>query len=413
MRRFVSPAGVKAPGAVLAVSLHHENQYYGVLWIGYPESRLISEEEVRFISTLASQAGMTAANAKLYATAELGRQRLEAVINSTPEPVMVFDDNDRLILMNPAAMQLRGLINSTNPGQNLKDVVSNEILYDLIKCYSSNMDVTRELQLSNDCTYYISVSSVMNNQKIVGKVCLLRDITHFRIMDTLKTDVVATVSHDLRSPLTYMKGYVSLLTAVGPLNDQQRSYVEKIGAGVENMTKLVNNLLDLSRIEAGVKLSIEKVSPNLIIDQIISGLRPVATHNHINLSIGDAEYNDLLVDADPELLHQAVFNLVDNAIKFNNLGGTVEVILTTVEGKAIFEIRDNGIGISPIDLPHLFEKFYRSNRRESYKNRGTGLGLAIVKSIAERHFGRVWVESKLGRGSSFFFEIPTNHPKSA
>jgi len=411
MRRFVTPIGSKVPGALLAISLHHENKYYGVLWVGYQESRLISDEEIRFISTLASQTGMAAANAKLYATAELGRQRMEAVINSTPEPVMVFDDNDRLILMNPAAMQLRGLVNSTNPGESLREVISNEILYDLLKSYSSNRDVTREIQLSNDRTYYTSISSVMNNNRMVGKVCLLRDITHFRVLDTLKTDVVATVSHDLRSPLTFMKGYVSLLTVVGQLNDQQKSYVEKIEAGIGSMTKLVNNLLDLGRIEAGIGQSIEKISPNLIIDQIISGLQPMATQKNIQLSFGEAEYKDLLIDADPELLQQAIFNLVDNAIKYTNLGGKVDVILTSREGKALFEIRDTGMGIAPIDLPHLFDKFYRSSRRESYKHRGSGLGLAIVKTIAERHFGRVWVESKLGRGSSFYLEIPIEHVK--
>jgi len=410
-RRFVLPIGHKVPEALLAISLHYENQYYGVLWVGFQESRKISDEDTRFISTLASQASMAAANAKLYATAELGRQRMEAVINSTPEPVMVFDENDRLIIMNPASMQLRGMVNTSLPGQQLNEVLSNGILLELIKNYDGNRVVTRELKLSNDRIYFTSVSSVMNNHKMVGKICLLRDITHFRVLDTLKTDVVATVSHELRSPLTYMKGYASLVRLVGELNEQQKAYVVKIESGIEDMTKLVNNLLDLGRIEAGIGQNIERIYPNLIIDKIISDLQPSTVQRNISIRVNNMCPEDLTVEADSSLLNQAIYNLVENAIKYTNMGGSIEIDLTSTSMALLIEVRDNGIGIAPIDLPHLFDKFYRSNRRESYKNRGTGLGLAIVKTIAESHYGKVWVESKLGRGSSFYLEIPIEHPK--
>lgn len=412
-RRFVLSNSHKVPEALLAISLHYENQYYGVLWVGYQDARKISDEDTRFISTLASQASMAAANAKLYATAELGRQRMEAVINSTPEPVMVFDENDRLIIMNPAFIQLRGMVNSSLPGQSLSEVISNEILLDLIKNYDGNRVVTRELKISNDRIYFTSVSSVMNNHKLVGKICLLRDITHFRVLDTLKTDVVATVSHELRSPLTFMKGYASLVRLVGELNEQQKVYVTKIESGIEDMTKLVNNLLDLGRIEAGIGQNIEKIYPNLIIDKIISDLQPSAVQKNINIKVFNLCPEDLTVEADSSLINQAIYNLVENAIKYTNMGGSIELHLSSTIKTFLIEVKDTGIGIAPIDLPHLFDKFYRSNRRESYKNRGTGLGLAIVKTIAESHFGKVWVESKLGRGSSFYFEIPIEHPKSS
>ena len=113
-----------------------------------------------------------------------------------------------------------------------------------------------------------------------------------------------------------------------------------------------------------------------------------------------------MIDADPALLQQAVYNLAENAIKYTSVGGQVRINFELLPSMAVFEVHDTGIGIAPLDLPHVFEKFYRSGRREAYQQRGTGLGLAIVKSIAERHGGRVWVESQLGKGSIFYLGVP-------
>lgn len=408
-RRMLSPDSQINPRAILAVPLHNENQYYGVLWVGFLDQRVISEEEIRFISTLASQAAVAAANAKLYSTAEIGRQRLEAVLNSAPEPVMVFDEDDRLLLMNPAACQLRGLVNATTAGNLLADVITNKELYDLLVNFNSNRDSSIELQVSNDRTYFVSVSAVNNNQHMVGKVCLLRDITHFRQLDNMKSDVVDSVSHDLRSPLTFMRGYATMMQMVGELNEQQREYVGKIVGGIDFMTKLVNNLLDISRMNSGIAIKTENVIPDLIVQQVVSQLQPAALQKSIEVFIDSQLANDLTIQADVEMLHQAIFNLVDNAIKFTGMSGKVGIFISKEKENVLFEVRDTGIGIAPLDRPHLFDKFYRSNRRESYKQKGTGLGLAIVKAVSERHNGRAWVESKLGRGSSFYLEIPIIH----
>ena len=408
MSRFNTPIGVTPPGALLGVALYHENEYFGVLWVAYSKPRSFSDEEIRFISTLASQAGIAAANAKLYATAETGRQRLEAILNSTPEPVMVFDEEDKLLLINPAAVQVGGLIKSSKTGDNLEDVINNETLFDLLANFKINRDISREIKLSNDRVYFTSISSVNRNNRMVGKVCILRDITHFRELDTLKSDVVATVSHDLRSPLTLMRGYASMFQMVGETNEQQRSYVAKIISSVDNMTRLVNNLLDMGRLEAGIALNIEEINPTKLTQQIVNDQLTQAAHKNIKLNFLSNLEGDEIIQADPALIQQAIINLVDNALKYTPMGGEVSIILSEKEKLIEFEIKDSGIGVAPIDLPRLFDKFYRSNRRESYKHQGTGLGLAIVKSIVERHGGRVWVESRLGRGSSFFFEIPKN-----
>lgn len=198
-----------------------------------------------------------------------------------------------------------------------------------------------------------------------------------------------------------------MLQMVGDLNEQQKSYVRKIVSGVENMSRLVGNLLDLGRIEAGIGLQIEKTSVKEIAGEVINSLQLQAVQKDIQLVEEVSGPNKkLIIDADRALIQQALYNLVENAIKYTSVGGRVKVRLEERANSVLIEVQDSGIGIAPLDLPHLFEKFYRSGRREAYQQRGTGLGLAIVKSIAERHGGRVWVDSQLGRGSVFSLEVP-------
>lgn len=404
-KRFVIP-GKDIPGSILAISLQQEDQYYGVFWVAFKNPKIFQEEEIQFLKTIASQTAMASANARLYTTAELGRQRFEAVLNSTPDPVMVFNEENRLILINPAAKQLGGLFKETQIGLSIDEVIENEQLLDLLKKDTTNRDTSREIYLSNRRVFFTTVSSVIRNDQSVGKVCLLRDITQYKEVDTFKSDIVSMVSHDLRSPLTLMRGYASMLQMVGEINEQQRSYIAKIVSGVDSMSKLVNNLLDLGRIEAGIGLKVEKTSPISLVEQVVYELQPHANQKNIELSLEYDLNRDLMIEADSALVQQALYNIVENALKYNSLGGKVNVKISSKTDFALYEISDNGIGIAPIDLPHLFEKFYRSGRREAYNQRGTGLGLAIVKSIIEKHNGKVWVESKLGRGSSFYIQLP-------
>jgi signal transduction histidine kinase len=409
MRRLNVPAGAPQPGAVIALALHDENQYYGTLWVAYDNSHSFTEEEVRFLTTLAGQAALAATNARLYATAEIGRQRLEAVLSSTPDPVMVIDEQMKLLLMNPAALQVNGLIGSSTPGRPIQDVVCHADLLEMILAPVEGGLLTREITLPNGKIYNASISMVAADRP-VGRICILRDITHYKQLDTLKSDFVSTVSHDLRSPLTLMRGYTTMLQMVGELNEQQKGYLRKISMGVENMTRLVNNLLDLGRIEAGIGLQIDKVAIGEVIDRVITALLPQASQKNIQLvqerSAEKSTLQPVVIQADTALLEQAIYNLIENAIKYTNVGGNVNIGVQLRSKTVLFEVRDTGIGIAPLDLPHMFEKFYRSGRREAYQQRGTGLGLAIVKTIAERHGGRVWVESYLGKGSIFYLEVP-------
>jgi PAS domain S-box-containing protein len=411
-RRLTFRPGKNNPLALMAQALYHENNHYGVLWVAHDQPYAFTDEEVRFFVTLAAQAALAAGNASLYATAEVGRQRLEAVLSSTPEPVLVTDENGCLLLLNPAALQVPGLVSSSMPGKPIKEITAVPALQELLATSFENRQTSQEVPLQNGRVYFASLSTVTAEGKPVGRVCILRDITHYKELDTLKSDFVATVSHDLRAPLTLMRGYATMLQMVGELNEQQKSYLRKINLGVENMTRLVNNLLDLGRIEAGIDLQLEKVQYRDIVDAVMSSAQPQAAQKNITL-LQDIPAQPVVVEGDAALLQQALFNLVENAIKYTPVGGQVHLHLHARPGNVLVMVQDTGIGIAPLDLPRLFEKFFRSGRREAYQQRGTGMGLAIVKSIAERHGGKVWVESTLGKGSSFYMEIPLLQPQHA
>ena len=218
----------------------------------------------------------------------------------------------------------------------------------------------------------------------------------------MKSDFVATVSHDLRSPLTLMRGYITMFQMLGELNDQQKLFMKKIVTGVDEMTRLVINLLNLGRIESGLGLQIDRVNAQELVGQVLTQLQPLATQQTIQMEHA----------SDRDLIQQALTNLVENAIKYTPGGGKIKVTIQPRQSTLVFIVQDTGIGIAPLDMAHIFEKFYRSGRREAHSQRGSGLGLAIVKSIAERHGGKVTVESHLGKGSVFFLEIPLAPPKA-
>lgn len=175
------------------------------------------------------------------------------------------------------------------------------------------------------------------------------------------------------------------------------------------MSHLVQNLLDLGRIEAEVGLKLDMVSAADIVNEVADNLQLQAKQRSIDLRVVAPSQNIPFISADKALLKQALHNLVDNAVQFNNQGGEIWVRYGIEGDQIIFEVEDTGIGISPVDQQRLFEKFYRIESRDKGKQSGTGLGLAIVKSIAEQHGGKVWVESELGQGSIFYLSLPVQH----
>ena len=398
------------PGAVLVVAVKHEQGYYGAIWLAYLEPHNFTDSEVRYIVTLAGQAALAATNSSLFSRAEIGRKRLAAILASTPDPILVLDHQDRILLTNPVAAELLGIEGKTGIGVELEKVTDQRGLIDLLDRGQGGRG-SKELKLDDGRVYLATASPVHSGGHQLGRVCVLRDISQLKEMDELKSDFVATVSHDLRSPLTLMRGYATMLEMVGELNDQQANYVHKIITGVESMSHLVQNLLDLGRIEAEVGLKLDMISAPDVVSEVVDSFKIRASQKKIRLHIVPPNQTIPFISADKALLQQALRNLVDNAVNFNQGGGEVWIRYRLEEGEIIFEVEDNGIGISPVDQQRLFEKFYRVESREKDKQGGTGLGLAIVKSIAERHGGNAWIKSELGSGSTFYFAIPIRQPE--
>lgn len=411
-RGLMLDPNLPSPESLIAIALKHENRYYGVLWAAYNKQRVFNEADIRFISTLASQAALAVANIRLFLTVEVSRRQMEAILNSTPDPVLVTDASNRLILANPAAGHVFGVTIRRGERPGVEQTLQVKALNDLLTSSSAERR-SAEIKMPDGKTYLAMASAMTADGRTVGRVCILRDVSQLKEIDTLKSDFVSTVSHDLRSPLTLMRGYASMLEMAGELNEQQKSYIRMIVQGVENMAKLVNNLLDLGRIDFGVGLQVENIPVLDIVERVISSLQLQATQKNISLGIEIPKDLPATVEADQALLHQAVYNLVENALKYTPEGGAVTVHLQCTSTALIFAIEDSGIGIPKSDLARLFEKFYRGTNREALAQRGTGLGLAIVKSIAERHGGKVWVDSELGKGSIFSLQIPLVQPKQS
>jgi signal transduction histidine kinase len=313
------------------------------------------------------------------------------------------------MLVNPAAEAVFGLAGRPVSRRPVADAIQQPQLVELLTA-DSRSPLTGEVVLPDGRTLYASASAIGEVEGGgLGRVAVLRDVTHFKELEQLKTEFVATVSHDLRSPLTFMRGYVTMLPMIGQLNVRQKGFVDKIIAGIEHMAKLIDDLLDLGRIEAGVGLMNETCRMEELVGSAVDPLRGQAINKQLALQVevpGDLP----AVWGDPTLLRQVIANLVENAIKYTPQGGSIRVGGEARDGSLVLSVSDTGVGIAQADQVRLFEKFYRVKQRDTVHIKGTGLGLAIVKSVVERHGGRVWVESRLGKGSTFFVSVPAAKP---
>jgi PAS domain S-box-containing protein len=393
--------------ALIVVPMRSPNRDVGVMWLGYDHAYQVSHTEVDFLSTLASQAAVAVENARLFQAAEGGRRRLSAILESTSDSVIVTDDADRVLLLNPAAAGIFGTNSKAVSGMPIAEAVPEQKVIDLLTApMNDGVPLTGEVPLPDGRTLYGSASVIVSGEgQTIGRVAVLRDITYLKELDEIKSEFVATVSHDLRAPLTFMRGYATMIPMVGQVSAKQKRYVDKIMVGIEQMTELIDDLLDLGRIEAGIGLMRAPCRLDDIIVGQVDAMQPQAKAKGLTLRLDRTEDVTVVV-GDASLLPRVIANLVDNAIKYTPESGEVTVNWATLGNRVLISVADTGIGIAKVDQVHLFEKFSRIKRRETVNIKGSGLGLAIVKSIVGWHNGRVWVESELGKGSTFYVELP-------
>jgi two-component system phosphate regulon sensor histidine kinase PhoR len=328
-------------------------------------------------------------------------RRLEAVLTNTEDAVLLVEENDRVILANEATRQAFDLDDNVT-GRPLAEVVHDGILIDVFhRARISGKPARAEILLIDDRTLNAQVTPISG----VGRVAVMQDITHLKELDRMKSEFVSTASHDLRSPLTAIKGFADLMPTAGPLNEQQMYFLDKIQRGVEMIARLVSDLLDLGRIEAEVRMDMEPCDLGAIVEKAVADQRGHADLKQQTLQMQIAPALPS-VQGNPLRLSQVVSNLVGNAIKYTPEQGHISVSAVVEGGQVVVMVEDDGIGIPQDDLAHIFDKFYRVKSPETKNIIGSGLGLSIVKSVVEKHRGRVWVRSQIGVGSAFIVVLP-------
>ena len=393
--------------ALIAIPMHARDRYRGVFWLGYVEPHEFSQLEINFLTTLAGQASVVAENTLLFANAEGGRRRLLAVLSSTSDAVIVTDQTDRIILVNPAMEKAFALKGSAVYRRHVRDVVMTSTLLDALLKKTARPQ-SFELTAPDERVYLASLSAIRGERdEVLGRVAVLRDITAMKEINEMKSELVRTVSHDLRGPLSYMRGYATMLPTVGEINDKQQYYLSKIVTGVDQMTSLVEGILNLRRLESGSEVMMEEVRPEQLLENVAQIHEQEAEKAGLHL-VTDIPVDMPAVRVDRSLIQQALSNLVANAIKYAKDSGPLILAAAANHDELIFSVQDRGPGIPADSVPRLFDEFYRVQQRGSEHVKGAGLGLSLVRSIAKRHGGRVWCHSKLGEGSTFYVAVPLN-----
>jgi two-component system phosphate regulon sensor histidine kinase PhoR len=361
-----------------------------------------SERDIYLLSALADYAAIAIENARLFEAAELERAKMEAVLRETQEIVIVTDEDDIILLCNGAAHVALGLGEITLFGQPAWAACRNQTLREMYaEAQESSQPIRKEVALDDGKTFNAQLTPIEG----VGQVLVMQDITHLKELDRIKSEFVATVSHDIRTPLTNVLGFVELLPRVGPLNDEQQGYIERVRESMESITELIGDLLDIGRIEAGFDLSMTSCNLAQVIGAAVSSCRLRAKEKRQTL-VWEPPPPLPPVHGNERVLGQVMNNLLINAIKYTPEEGRIVVTAEEEGGHLVVRVVDNGIGIPLAHQPLIFDRFYRVETQETAGISGTGLGLAIVKTAIEKHNGRVWVESKPGEGSTFCFVLP-------
>ncbi len=328
-------------------------------------------------------------------------QKFDTILNHIEDGVIIVDEQMSVLLINPAARRAFGIWKDESlVGKPVLEIITHLELRALVTGGLSKVSPHHEIMFEDGRALSAQYTLIPK----VGAAITMQDITYLKQIDRLKNEFVSTVSHDLRSPLTAILGYVDLLERVGPINDHQREFVKRVQVSVQSITSLVNDLLELGRIEAGLDTQRELVPLEGIIRYTLENASGQIVEKRLDVAM-DLPENVPPLRGNPIRLRQLLDNLVGNAIKYTPEGGKVRIEVEQQNEQVILRVEDSGPGIPPADQPHIFEKFYRASNVPKGVG-GSGLGLAIVKSIVDNHRGRIWVESVVGQGTTFTVVLP-------
>lgn len=410
----------------------------GALMLYHRSPNHFTEEHVDPIQAAANQFAISINNGELFRlirdqAEDLGTllrnqsieaSRSKAMLEGVADGVLVTDSAGVITLFNDAAERILNLHSHIIVGQSLDDFVglfgdAAESWMEAIQVWSADRDARKrgtmyseQITLEDARVVSVHLAPVSTEHDFLGTVSIFRDITHEVEVDRLKSEFVATVSHELRTPLTPIKGYVEFLmmNGAGELNEKQTEFLGIIKSNIDRLTILVNDLLDVSRIEAGkVAMTFQPIDIEEITEESVQLVEQKSINESRPMTFEITIANELPnVYGDLERLRQIMGNLVDNAYKYSPEESLVAIKIKNNESEVQIDIKDKGIGVFPDEQTRIFERFYRGENHLVMATAGTGLGLPIVKQLVEMHNGRIWVTSPgiPGEGSTFSFTIP-------
>lgn len=326
------------------------------------------------------------------------QNRLEAILASMESGVIAVDMNNNIMLLNPYALRVFGIKNNI-VGKNLTNYIKN---YDFNEFLNQEEEDQREIKIFHPVERELKIKKayIIDRYERIGKVIAVQDITDIKKLENMRSQFVANVSHELKTPLTSIKGFAETLKYVDD-NETRERFLDIINQEAERLSRLINDILVLSNIENNVDKNQEEFNCSKVVTNALDVLKPVAEKK--NISINLLRNYDAWLYGDKDKFFQLVLNLVENSIKYSENDKKVEIDTFVEKGYYIFKIKDNGIGIPKEDIPRIFERFYRVDKAR--KSGGTGLGLAIVKHIVKTFDGNIDVESTLGKGTTFIVKL--------
>lgn len=422
--------------SVLAVPLISSEEIIGVMMLFHKDPSAFTKEQLELVEAAAVQVASAVSNAQLYLlirdqAEKLGKMlreeqveaaKMQAMLESIADGVLVTDENGQVILANRPASLILDISRNRLIGKTLKELLglyssTGESWIQTIETWSKNVNLVRQNAyladrlMIEDLVVSVQLSPVIANNQFFGTVSIFRDITQEVEVDRMKSEFVSTVSHELRTPMTSIKGYADLILmgAAGPMSEPQVRYMEVIKNNADRLSMLVNDLLDISRIETGkTDLDLRPLDVPQIIEQVVDGhLRGRIEHDEKSIEVYTEMTPSLpLVNADHARITQVLTNLLDNALDYTPPDGRIDVNVRANGDFVFISISDTGIGISQENQQKIFDRFFRAEDSEVQKIAGTGLGLSIVHSLIEMHGGNIEVQSVPGKGSTFTFCLP-------
>ncbi|MCR4441141.1 MAG: ATP-binding protein [Peptococcaceae bacterium] len=339
------------------------------------------------------------------------KDRMETILTSMVEGVLVFDCHGRLILMNRAAEDMLGVKFEDESKHFFLEILQNHQMADLLKRgLSESKRQVMEVRLSpmNNEYYRVYVTPILGKEgNSQGAVMVLRNVTKVRLLEQMRSNFVANVSHELRTPLTSIKGYVETLLD-GALDNKETAlhFLTVINTEADRLNRLIDDLLYLSQLETGrMEVAKKVIDSKTFLEKVVVLLQQVARSKNINIDtvVHPAAQTFL---GNQDMMEQVMINLLENSIKYSHDGGSVSVEIFPHEQGTAIRVSDTGIGIPVESLPRIFERFYRVDKARSRQVGGTGLGLSIVKHVVDRHRGQVQVESEEDKGTTFTIILP-------